>query len=171
MNPQYINNNRISHWLIPLFCIFMGTNSNGIANSDMQSFNLEVNTVLATHEIDQNNEDQSGLNGYVPGAAHILDMILKSLSNVLDDPTLEGAVIENHGDSINENADLLILGYPMFGLDPNLSYSEVEIGLDDAYILIDILKHEPELVNLDEDTQFELRETAEAIIEELENGE
>ena len=73
--------------------------------------------------------------------------------------------------SLTKEAELIILGYPLYGIDPDISDSERETSLDDAYIIIEMLEKEPELINLDEDTQFELKATVESMIEELENGE
>ncbi len=177
MNSQH--STRSSLWSIPLICNFTVISCLGIANADTNVGNIAPKSeAVAPLDLGMAGKTQPGLVGYLPSGAYILEFIIRNLANILDDPTLDDFVLENDSfvlenadASLKENADLLILGYPLFGVDSSLTQSETETGLDDAYILLDILKNEPELVSLDEDTQFELIATAEAIIEELEDAQ
>lgn len=156
---------------IPLFCLILGVNSTGYAGLETtgtHTTHLEPESYCALHEV---SGGQSRVDGYVPGTAYLLEFFLKNLSNILDDPTLDQFGVQGSGTTLQDDADMIILGYPMFGIDPSIGSAEIEFGLDDAHTILDILKFEPELVNLDESTCHELEISVTLIIEELENGE
>jgi hypothetical protein len=101
----------------------------------------------------------------------VLDSLVKFLILLLDAPLDNQTLLNGSTEPLKETADALILGYPFFGLDPDLTNSEIEFGLDDAYSLIDLLEKNPNGFSIDDNTEFELKATAKAIIEELEDGE
>jgi len=112
-----------------------------------------------------------GLSENSVGIDMLLDIVIKYLILILEDPTESNAQLYENGDSLLETADTLILGYPFYGLKTDLTQAEIEHGLDDANTLINLLKENPDDTSLDEDTRFELNATALAVIEELTNGE
>lgn len=116
-------------------------------------------------------ETHPGLRENPVGIGLVLDALIKYLISILDAPLTSPTQFDGNPEPFLVTTDTLILGYPLYGLDPNLTNSEIEYGLDDAYSLIDILEKNPDDISLDEDTQFELKATAQAIIEELEDGE
>tara|TARA_R110002111_G_scaffold137620_4_gene203398 strand:+ start:965 stop:1357 length:393 start_codon:yes stop_codon:yes gene_type:complete len=96
-----------------------------------------------------------------------LDILIKYLILVLEDPTTDAVPAQQGGETLAESVNLLVMGYPFFGIAPDLTLSEIEIGLENAYDIVDLLDKSRSEIGLDFETQDDLRETVESIIEDL----
>lgn len=170
MNPQYHNNTRSPHWQIPLKWGILGILCVGTTNATVVPGQSHQSDRAAPLNLG-GEAVNPGLISNPVGMDLLLEILVNYLILILDAPLDDPAQLNGSSQAFNDTTDTLILGYPFFGLDPDLTNSEIEYGLDDAYTLIDILEKNPDDINLDEDTQFELKATAEAIIKELEDGE
>ena len=134
-------------------------------------FPLHETKTTAVTQLWGDSAQSRGLTENSVGIDMLLDIVIKYLILILEDPTESSLQLYENGESLLETADTLILGYPFYGLKTNLTPAEIEYGLDDANTLINLLKENPNDTSLDEDTRFELNATALAVIEELNNGE
>lgn len=100
-----------------------------------------------------------------------LDILIKYLILVLDDPTTEDISASQGGETLTESVNILILGYPFYGIAPDLTLSEIEIGLENANDIIDLLDKSQNEISLDIGTLVDLRETVESVIVGLNNVE
>jgi len=101
----------------------------------------------------------------------LLDSLIRYLIIILDDPTTENFQLNDAGETLAESTNILVLGYPFYGLAPDLTDNEMETGIEYANDIVEILNSEQNEISLDLDAQMKLRETAESIIVELLNGQ
>jgi|GEM_PF-3393293 len=171
MNSQHHNVIRSSLWQIPLNWSILGILCVGTSNAMVVSPQPLLNWEGISLDPKYGANTHPGLIENALGIDLILDVLIKYLISILDAPLADQTHLDENSEPLSITADTLILGYPLFGLNTNLTISEIEYGLDDAYSLIDLLEKNPDDISLDEDTQFELKATSQAIIEVLENGE
>ncbi len=100
-----------------------------------------------------------------------LEILIKMLSELLASPVEMQSTYASLNTELEHSADLLILGYPVYGFESDLSPIEIQDGIDDGYALIDLVQENSTIIALSQESQDQLKETVECMIEELESHE
>ncbi len=169
MNSQYKNNTRFPVWCIPILCGILASFCVGSVNAT-PSRTLSKNTLrISSPDLDGHSDQQLVTGEILVGENLLLKLLINFLAGLLDEP----ANAQNTAPvdvTLLASANSLISGYPFIGLDPNLASPQIADGVDNARSLVDLINNSSNTLRLDAVTQAELKATAEAMIEDLQNG-